>query len=119
MGSHLLEFSLLLCLIRLVLETHFDVFSFRNRNPSFKISKNFYLNEEDEDAEDEAFFVNFWSNPPIGKTFNQGDMSTARKNKKCIVLVYTVCFVRWDTYYLANRVEHQKLNQTTAELPFG
>ena len=36
-------------------------------------------------------------------------MSTARTNKKCFLLVYTVCFVRWDTYYLANRVEHQKL----------
>ena len=46
-------------------------------------------------------------------------MSTARKNKKCFLLVYTVCFVRWDTYYLANQVEHQKLNQTTVELPLG
>ena len=47
------------------------------------------------------------------------DRSTARKNKKCFLLVYTVCFVRWDTYYLTNRVEHQKLIQPTAELPFG
>ena len=32
---------------------------------------------------------------------------------------YTVYPVRWDTYFLVNRVENQKLNQTTAELPFG
>ena len=32
--------------------------------------------------------------------------------------VYTVSPVRWDTYFLVNRVENQKLNQTTAELPF-
>ena len=32
---------------------------------------------------------------------------------------YTVSPVRWDTYFQANRVEHQKLNQTTAELSFG
>ena len=32
---------------------------------------------------------------------------------------YTVSSVRWDTYFQANRVENQKLNQTTAELPFG
>ena len=29
--------------------------------------------------------------------------------------VYTVSPVRWDTYFQANRVENQKLNQTTAE----
>ena len=33
--------------------------------------------------------------------------------------VYTVSPVKWDTYFLVNRVENQKLNQTTAELPFG
>ena len=33
--------------------------------------------------------------------------------------LYTVSPVRWDTYFLVNRVENQKLNQTTAELPFG
>ena len=27
--------------------------------------------------------------------------------------MYTVYSVRWDTYFLVNRVEHQKLNQTT------
>jgi len=32
---------------------------------------------------------------------------------------YTVSPVGWDTYFLANGVENQKLNQTTAELPFG
>ena len=32
---------------------------------------------------------------------------------------YTVSPVRWDTYFQVNRVENQKLNQTTAELPFG
>ena len=32
---------------------------------------------------------------------------------------YMVSPVRWDTYFLVNRVENQKLNQTTAELPFG
>ena len=32
---------------------------------------------------------------------------------------YTVSPVRWDTYFLVNRVENQKLNQTTAELSFG
>ena len=32
---------------------------------------------------------------------------------------YTVSPARWDTYFLVNRVENQKLNQTTAELPFG
>ena len=32
---------------------------------------------------------------------------------------YKVSPVRWDTYFLVNRVENQKLNQTTAELPFG
>ena len=32
---------------------------------------------------------------------------------------YTVSSVSWDTYFLVNRVENQKLNQTTAELPFG
>ena len=32
---------------------------------------------------------------------------------------YTFYCVRWDTYFLVNRVENQKLNQTTAELPFG
>ena len=32
---------------------------------------------------------------------------------------FTVSPVRWDTYFLVNRVENQKLNQTTAELPFG
>ena len=34
-------------------------------------------------------------------------------------LSYTVSPVRWETYFLVNRVENQKLNQTTAELPFG
>ena len=34
-------------------------------------------------------------------------------------LYYTVSPVRWDTYFQANRVEHQKLNQTTADLSFG
>ena len=33
--------------------------------------------------------------------------------------MYTVSSVRWDTYFLVNRVKNQKLNQTTAELPFG
>ena len=32
---------------------------------------------------------------------------------------YTVYSVRWGTYFLVIRVEHQKLNQTTAELSFG
>ena len=32
---------------------------------------------------------------------------------------YTFYCVRWDTYFQANRVEHQKLNQTTADLSFG
>ena len=32
---------------------------------------------------------------------------------------YTVSPARWDTYFLVNRVENQKLNQTTAELLFG
>ena len=32
---------------------------------------------------------------------------------------YTVSPVRWDPYCQANRVENEKLNQTTAELPFG
>ena len=32
---------------------------------------------------------------------------------------YTVYPVRWDIFFLVNRVEHQKLNQTTAELSFG
>ena len=32
---------------------------------------------------------------------------------------YTVYSVRWATFFLVNRVENQKLNQTTAELPFG
>ena len=32
---------------------------------------------------------------------------------------YTVYPVSWETYFLVNRVENQKLNQTTAELPFG
>ena len=32
---------------------------------------------------------------------------------------YTVSPVRLDTYFLVNRVENEKLNQTTAELPFG
>ena len=36
-----------------------------------------------------------------------------------LVGVYTVSPVRWDTYFKANRVENQKLNQTTAELPFS
>ena len=42
-------------------------------------------------------------------------------NKKNLneVYDYTVPAVRWDTYFLVNRVEIQKLNQTTAELPFG
>ena len=34
-------------------------------------------------------------------------------------LPYTVYSVRWATFFLINRVENQKLNQTTAELPFG
>ena len=46
-------------------------------------------------------------------------MSTARKNKKCFLLVCSGSFVRWDTHHLANRVDHQKLTQTTAKLPFG
>ena len=32
---------------------------------------------------------------------------------------YTVSPTILDTYFLGNRVENQKLNQTTAELPFG
>ena len=32
---------------------------------------------------------------------------------------YKVSPVRWDTYFLVNWVENQKLNQTTAELPLG
>ena len=32
---------------------------------------------------------------------------------------YTIYSVRWGTYFLVIRVEHQKLNQTTAELSFG
>ena len=32
---------------------------------------------------------------------------------------YTVFPVRWDIYFQANRVEHQKLSQTKAELSFG
>ena len=34
-------------------------------------------------------------------------------------VAYTIYFIRGETYQLANRVEHHKLNQTTAELPFG
>ena len=40
-------------------------------------------------------------------------------SKKLGLRTYTVSPVRWDTYVQANRVENQKLNQTTAELPFG
>ena len=36
-----------------------------------------------------------------------------------IMMLYPVSPVRWDTYILGNRVENQKLNQMTAELPFG
>ena len=32
------------------------------------------------------------------------------------IFVYTVYSVRWATYFPVNRVEHQKLNQTT---PYG
>ena len=35
------------------------------------------------------------------------------------VTPYTFFTVRWNTFFLVNRVEHQKLNQTTAELSFG
>ena len=41
------------------------------------------------------------------------------KTRLKIKILYTVSPVRWDTYFQANRVEHQKLNQTTAELSFG
>ena len=35
------------------------------------------------------------------------------------VILFTVFYVKYVTFFLVNRVEHQKLNQTTAELPFG
>ena len=35
------------------------------------------------------------------------------------VILHTVFYVKRVTFFLVNRVEHQKLNQTTAELPFG
>ena len=36
-----------------------------------------------------------------------------------VLMGNTVSPARWDTYFLVNQVENQKLNQTTAELPFG
>ena len=37
----------------------------------------------------------------------------------CYIFPYTFYPVRWATLLLVNRVENQKLNHTTAELPFG
>ena len=34
-------------------------------------------------------------------------------------MMYRVFCVRWDTFFLVNRVEHQKLNQTTPYTVFS
>ena len=65
----------------------------------------------------------FFSKNPEKK---KNTLSEAEKNIRYLwpiaseeLLLYTVSPVRWDTYFQVNRVENQKLNQTTAELPFG
>ena len=44
-----------------------------------------------------------------------GDDVTGEKKKADVTgeICDTVFSVRWNTYFLVNRVEHQKLNQTT------
>ena len=58
-------------------------------------------------------------NGETNESFDDLLPSAAKGPSTYYVILYTVFYVKRVTFFLVNRVEHQKLNQTTAELPFG